>query len=48
LLNDYVKNRSFIYLPFIVEKMKAYRFDQELSYAASVRQTMIDLRKSYK
>lgn len=43
LLRDYTEQRQFAYLPFIVDKLRDYRYDQGLSYEEAVRKTMIDL-----
>lgn len=57
LLNDTVmsestlkwntEERSFIYLPFIVERLRNYRITEGLSYGQSIRNTMIDLKNEY-
>lgn len=47
LLEDYGKNRKFIYLQFIVGKLKEYRLEKKLSYPDSVRKTIEDLELAY-
>lgn len=41
------KERSFIYLPFIVERLRTYRITEGLSYELSIRNTMEDLKSEY-
>jgi hypothetical protein len=45
LMEDYVENRKFIYLPFIVDQLKYYRMEKKYSYEASVRKTLEDVKK---
>lgn len=47
LLEDYTRNRNFIYLPFIVKKLKHYRLEQGLPYAKAVELTLIDLKHEF-
>lgn len=47
LIEDYTTNRKFIYLPFIIEKLKTYRLDKKFSYQKAVRKTLVDLEKEY-
>ena len=47
LLTDYTEQRQFTYLPFMVEKLRAYRMEQKMSYREAVRQTMIDLSDTF-
>ncbi|MDT0553130.1 DUF4932 domain-containing protein [Urechidicola vernalis] len=44
LMDEYVKNRQFNYLPFIVEKLKYYRLVKKYTYNDAVRQTLIELK----
>ncbi|OEK04400.1 DUF4932 domain-containing protein [Roseivirga misakiensis] len=44
---NYTKNRSFKYLPFIVDRLQEYRFTKKFSYQESVEKTMIDLKDKY-
>ncbi len=46
-LELYTEERSFIYLPFIVERLRTYRIREALSYELSIRNTMIDLKNEY-
>jgi hypothetical protein len=57
LLNDTVmsesnllwntEERSFIYLPFIVDRLRNYRITERLSFEQSIRNTMMDLQNEY-
>ncbi len=47
ILADYAENRSFIYLPFIVDQLRLYRLEQDLSYEATIKHTMDDLRAAF-
>ncbi|MEL6655505.1 MAG: DUF4932 domain-containing protein [Bacteroidota bacterium] len=44
-LTRHAESRSFIYLPFIVDQLRAYRVKQDLPYEQAVRRTMDDLRE---
>lgn len=41
------EERSFIYLPFIVDRLRDYRIMEGLSYEQSIRNTMKDLKNEY-
>ena len=43
LLKDYIENRNFIYLEFIIDKLKFYRLDKTYSYEDSVVVTLNSL-----
>ena len=45
-LTRHTESSSFIYLPFIVDQLRAYRVEQDLSYEEAVRKTMDDLRET--
>ena len=47
LLQDYVENRSFKYLPFIVERLKKYRMEDKNTYEIAVQKTFRDLTNSF-
>ena len=47
LLNDYAENRKFIFLSFIVEKLREYRIKRGFTYDKSVTKTLADLEKKY-
>jgi len=47
LLKDYVDDRQFIYLPFIIQQLKKYRLDEQHSYEEAVKKTLKDLEKTY-
>ncbi|MBC2838347.1 DUF4932 domain-containing protein [Robiginitalea sp. SC105] len=47
LLEDYRDNRKFLYLPFIVEKLRAYRLEGKHSYPEAVRATLSDLESEW-
>ena len=44
LLQDYTEQRSFVYLPFIINQLRTYRLEQNLSYEEAVKKTLIDLQ----
>lgn len=46
-LKLYTEERSFIYLPFIVDRLRTYRIAEGLSYELSIRNTMEDLKNEY-
>lgn len=46
-LELYTNERSFIYLPFIVDRLRTYRIEEGLSYEYSIRNTMEDLKNEY-
>lgn len=46
-LELYTNERSFIYLPFIVDRLRACRIEEGLSYELSIRNTMEDLKNEY-
>lgn len=47
LWSEYIEDREFIYLPFIVDKLKYYRYQEELSYEKSVMLILQDFQKKY-
>lgn len=47
LWSDFVEEREFIYLPFIVDKLKHYRYKKEFSYEESVALTLRDFQKNH-
>lgn len=47
LLKHYVQDKGFIYLPFIIERLKLYRLTENLSYEESVSKSFKDLIKHY-
>lgn len=47
LMKNYVEDRKYVYLPFIIEKLKEYRLKKKYSYAEAVKMTLIDLEKTY-
>jgi len=47
LLQEYRDNRKFIYLDFIVQKLKEYRAANKRGYKNSVKTTLLDLHDSY-
>ena len=47
LLQDYRDNRKFIYIDFIIQKLKEYRFVKKFDYQQSVTATLTDLEKYY-
>ena len=47
LMKNYIEDRKFIYLPFIIEQLKKYRLEKNYSYEDSVRMTLIDFEKTY-
>jgi hypothetical protein len=42
-----VEGREFIYLPFIVDRLRTYRVLKDLSYERSVIETMKDLKMEF-
>lgn len=46
-LKRYTEEKNFIYLPFIVDRLRNYRIGEGLSYEQSVRKTMEDLKERY-
>lgn len=47
LLEFYVNNKKFTYLPFIVERLKNYRLANKLSYKEAVKFTLKELKENY-
>lgn len=47
LKEDYAGNRNFIYLSYIVEKLREYRIEKKFTYPQSVRKTLIDFQKTF-
>lgn len=47
LMKDYMETRKFIYLDFVVDRMKKYRFDQKLSYAEAVKSTLEEMENTF-
>jgi hypothetical protein len=47
LLQEYRDNRKFIYLDFIVQKLKEYRVANKLGYKKSVKAILLDLHDYY-
>lgn len=47
LLKNYVEDRQFIYLPFIIKKLKKYRLKKKYTYEEAVKRTLIDLEKTF-
>lgn len=47
LLTEFVEDREFIYLPFIVDKLTHYRYQKELSYDDAVMLTLKDFQEHY-
>ncbi len=47
LMKNYVEHRKYIYLPFIIEKLKKYRLTRNFSYEKAVKRTLVDLKKNY-
>lgn len=45
--SEYVVDREFFYLPFIVDKLKYYRYQKEFSYEKAVMLTLQDFQKEY-
>jgi len=43
ILKDYINNRGFIYLPFIINRLKYYRWEQKQSYQNAVKLSLADL-----
>ena len=48
LLNDYRDNPKFIYLDFMVKKLREYRLEAGYGYPESVRATLADLDQSFR
>lgn len=46
LMKNYTSERQFIYLPFMVERIKAYRLGKQLSFREAVRQTLTDMHEN--
>lgn len=47
LLNDYVNKKYFVYLPFIIKRLKFYRFEKKFTYSASVTATLSELKEKF-
>ncbi|WP_115462199.1 DUF4932 domain-containing protein [Winogradskyella aurantiaca] len=45
--DDYINNRGFVSLPFIITQLKHYRLTKRYSYKESVRRTIEDLKERY-
>lgn len=44
LLKKYIQDKKYIYLSFIVNKLKKYRIDEQLTYKTAVSKTINDLQ----
>ena len=47
LLSNYSEERQFVYLSYIVDKLRSYRYEEGLAYPEAVRRTMVDLSEDY-
>ena len=47
LMKEYTENRKFIYLPYIVDRLRFYRTVENFSYQESVRKTLVDVQNKY-
>ncbi|MEO1437417.1 MAG: DUF4932 domain-containing protein, partial [Bacteroidota bacterium] len=47
LMHIYAVEREFIYLPFLIKRLKDYRLTKSLSYHEAVRQSLIDWQTTY-
>lgn len=47
-LKQNAEGREFIYLPFIVDRLRKYRIEEGLSYKQSIRKAMLDLKKEFR
>ena len=44
VLKEYVNERKWIYLPFIIDKLKHYKLENKMSYKSAVAETIKDLK----
>jgi len=47
LIKDYTENRKFIYIAFIIKKLRYYRLGKKYSYQDAVQRTLLDFEKKY-
>ncbi|MEM6726063.1 MAG: DUF4932 domain-containing protein, partial [Bacteroidota bacterium] len=47
LMQNYVEERDFVYLPFLIEKLTEYRLTQALSYQEAVHRSLLDWQATY-